>query len=39
MNTPEIGILISIIVYMIAIIIVGIYYTKKNNKAWDFYLG
>ena len=39
MNTPEIGILISIIVYMIAIIIVGIYYTKKNNNAGDFYLG
>lgn len=39
MTTSETGILISIIIYMIAIIGIGIYYAKKNNDAGDFYLG
>lgn len=39
MSTSEIGILISIVVYMIAIVGIGIYYAKKNNDAGDFYLG
>lgn len=39
MTTSEIGILISIVVYMIAIILIGIYYSKKNNNTNDFYLG
>ncbi len=39
MKTSEIGILISIAFYMIAIICIGIYYAKKNNDAGDFYLG
>lgn len=39
MTTSETGILISIVIYMIAIIGIGIYYAKKNNDARDFYLG
>ena len=39
MKTSEIGIMISIIVYMLAIILIGIYYAKKNNDSGDFYLG
>ena len=39
MTTSETGILISIVIYMIAIIGIGIYYAKKNNDAGDFYLG
>ena len=39
MKTSEIGILISIIFYMLSIILIGIYYAKKNNDSGDFYLG
>ncbi len=39
MTTSEIGILISIIVYMVAIIGIGVYYSKVNNSTEDFYLG
>lgn len=39
MNSSEIGILISIVVYMVAIIGIGIYYSKRNNDTGDFYLG
>lgn len=39
MKTSEIGILISIIFYMLSIILIGIYYAQKNNDSGDFYLG
>ena len=39
MTTSQIGILISIIVYMVAIIGIGIYFSKKSNTTDDFYLG
>ena len=39
MTHSEIGILISIVVYMAAIIGLGIYYAKRSNTTGDFYLG
>lgn len=39
MTTSQIGILISIIVYMVAIVGIGIYFSKKSNTTDDFYLG
>lgn len=39
MNNSEIGILIAIVVYMVTIIGIGIYYSKKSNTTNDFYLG
>lgn len=39
MNQSEIGILISIIAYMVAIVGIGIYWSKKSNTVGDFYLG
>lgn len=39
MNTSEIGILIAIMAYMIGIIGIGLYYSKKSNTTGDFYLG
>lgn len=39
MNTSEIGILIAIMAYMVGIIGIGLYYSKKSNTTGDFYLG
>lgn len=39
MTTSEIGILIAIIGYMIGMICIGFYYTKKSRTTHDFYLG
>lgn len=39
MTTSEIGILIAIMAYMVGIIGIGLYYSKKSNTTGDFYLG
>lgn len=39
MSSSNLGILISILVYMVAIVAIGIYYSKKSNTTGDFYLG
>jgi sodium/proline symporter len=39
MNTSTICILLSIVVYMAAIIWIGIWFSKKNKSTDDFYLG
>lgn len=39
MTTSEIGILIAIIAYMVGVIGIGLYFSKKNNDTGDFYLG
>lgn len=39
MTTAQICIMISIIVYMIIVVLVGVVYSNKNKNADDFYLG
>ena len=39
MSTSNICIMLTIVVYLIAMLIVGFYFSKKNNSASDFYLG
>lgn len=39
MTTSQIGILISIIVYMGAMLVIGFCFSKKSNTTHDFYLG
>ena len=39
MQSSQIYILISIVVYLIFVLAIGIYFTKKNNNTSDFYLG
>lgn len=39
MTTSEIGILIAIVIYMVAIVGIGIYCAKESNTVGDFYLG
>ena len=39
MNTSTIGIIIAIVAYMALVIGIGIYFSKKNKNADDFYLG
>ena len=39
MSSSQIAIMITIGVYLIGMIIVGIRFTKKNNSSSDFYLG
>lgn len=39
MTGSNLGILISIIVYMAAIVVIGIYFSRKSNTTGDFYLG
>jgi sodium/proline symporter len=39
MTTNEIYILLSIIVYLIFIVAIGIFYSKRNEDVSDFYLG
>ena len=39
MNTSTICIMLTIVVYLIAMLLVGVYFSKKNNSTSDFYLG
>ncbi len=39
MTTNEIYILLSIIIYLIFIVAIGIFYSKRNENVSDFYLG
>lgn len=39
MDTSQIYISIAIIVYLLFVLAIGVYYTKKNNNVSDFYLG
>ncbi len=38
-NTPTVCIMITIIVYLVGMLLIGVYFTKKNNSTSDFYLG
>lgn len=38
-NTSTVCIMLTIVVYLIGMLFVGVYFTKKNNSASDFYLG
>ena len=39
MSGTTIGLLIVIVVYLLAMVAIGIWYSSKNNDAGDFYLG
>jgi sodium/proline symporter len=39
MTSSETGILISIAIYMVAMLGIGIYFAKKNENVGDYYLG
>ncbi|MGI6095539.1 MAG: sodium/proline symporter [Lachnospiraceae bacterium] len=39
MTTAQIGIILSIVVYLVGIVCIGIYCSQKNNTVDDFYLG
>lgn len=39
LNTSTVCIMLTIVVYLVGMLFVGIYYTKKNNSVSDFYLG
>lgn len=39
MNGTIIGLLTVIIIYLIAMVAIGVYFSKKNNDVGDFYLG
>lgn len=39
MTTAQIGILVSIVVYLLGMLAIGAWYSKKNNTVDDFYLG
>lgn len=39
MSGTSVGLLIVMIVYMCFMVLIGIYYSKKNNNVGDFYLG
>lgn len=38
-NTSTVCIMLTIVVYLVGMLFVGIYFTKKNNSTSDFYLG
>ncbi len=38
-TTQNICIFITIVVYLIGMLLIGIYYSKKNDSTSDFYLG
>lgn len=38
-NTSTICIMLTIVVYLIGMLLIGVYFTKKNNSTDDFYLG
>lgn len=39
MDSAQIYIMISIVVYLLFVLCVGVYFSKKNNDVSDFYLG
>ena len=39
MNNPSVAILITIFVYLLCMLLIGMYYTRKNESTTDFYLG
>lgn len=39
MNSTIIGLLTVIVIYLIAMVAIGIYFSSKNNDVGDFYLG
>lgn len=39
MDSKNILIIVSIAVYLLAMVLIGLYYTKKNKSTDDFYLG
>lgn len=39
MTISQLGILIAIVVYMVAMVGIGFYYSKKSDTTGDFYLG
>ncbi|MFQ9892485.1 MAG: sodium/proline symporter [Emergencia sp.] len=39
MDSAQIYIMIAIVFYLIFVLAIGVYYTKKNNDISDFYLG
>ena len=39
MTTAQIGISVTIVVYLIAMLLIGIWCSKRNNDTGDFYLG
>ena len=39
MTTAQIGISITIVVYLIGMLLIGVWCSKKNNDTGDFYLG
>lgn len=38
-NTSTVCIMLTIVVYLVGMLLVGVYFTKKNNSTSDFYLG
>ena len=38
-NMSQILILLAIVLYLIFVVIVGVFFSKKNNSTEDFYLG
>lgn len=39
MNTSNICIMLTILVYLVGMLLIGVYFSKKNNSTSDFYLG
>ncbi|MBQ7740774.1 MAG: sodium/proline symporter [Eubacterium sp.] len=39
MNSSQIGIMISIVVYLAVVVIIGVIYSKRTKNVGDFYLG
>ena len=39
MTTAQIGISVTIVVYLIGMLLIGVWCSKKNNDTGDFYLG
>ena len=39
MSTAALGIIISIVLYMIGMLVIGFWTTKRNKTSDDFYLG
>lgn len=38
-NSSTVCIMLTIVVYLIGMLLIGVYFTKKNNSTSDFYLG
>ena len=39
MNSRTFGLLMVIVIYLIAMVVIGVIYSKKNKDVSDFYLG